>query len=127
MGTLVKNSGITLIALAAVLLAPSTASAHASLVKAIPAQRTVVFTAPKQVQLWFNERLEPKFCHVTVYDATGKSMDTGDSKVAASDPKQLAVTLKPLAAGVYTVKYRVLSVDGHVVQNTYTFTVRERR
>jgi methionine-rich copper-binding protein CopC len=29
-----------------------------------------------------------------------------------------------LPAGAYTVKYRVLSVDGHVVEAELTFTVR---
>ena len=41
------------------LLAPSTVSAHAYLVKSVPAQRAVLFRAPAKIQLWFNERLEP--------------------------------------------------------------------
>lgn len=113
--------------LACALLGPAPAWAHAYLVKAIPAQRAVVFTPPSQVRLWFNERLEPKFCTVSVRDAAGKPVDLGDAHVAADNPKQLMVGLKPLVAGVYHVQFRVLSVDGHVVENQYTFTVRERR
>ncbi|HEX7124257.1 MAG TPA: copper resistance protein CopC, partial [Thermodesulfobacteriota bacterium] len=29
-----------------------------------------------------------------------------------------------LPAGAYTVKYRVLSADGHVVEGSYRFTVK---
>ena len=41
------------------------------------------------------------------------------------DPKQLTATLKVLSAGRYVVKYRVLSVDGHVVQDQFPFTVKQ--
>jgi hypothetical protein len=108
-------------------LAPAVASAHAYLEKAAPAQRAVVFTPPGQVQLWFNERIEPRFCTVTVTDATGNAVDKGDMHGEADNPKQLSVGLKPLTSGVYTVKYRVLSVDGHVVTSEFPFTVRESR
>ena len=35
----------------------------------------------------------------------------------------------PLAwsPGIYTVKFRALSVDGHVVESQFPFTVRESR
>jgi hypothetical protein len=46
--------------------------------------------------------------------------------VAPEDSKQLSVTLAPLAPGTYTVRYRVLSVDGHVVDSSFTFTVRPK-
>jgi methionine-rich copper-binding protein CopC len=29
--------------------------------------------------------------------------------------------------GLYTVKYRVLSVDGHIVDNRFSFTVKGQR
>lgn len=108
-------------------LAPASGWAHAYLTKAAPAQRAVIFAPPERVQLWFNERLEPKFCTVTVMDVKGASVDKGDMHVAADNPKQLAVSLKPISAGTYTVKFRVLSVDGHVVTNQFNFTIRERR
>jgi methionine-rich copper-binding protein CopC len=36
----------------------------------------------------------------------------------------MSVGVPPLPAGPYTVKYRVLSVDGHVVEAQFNFTVR---
>jgi methionine-rich copper-binding protein CopC len=108
-------------------LAPIEASAHAYLTKSVPAQRAAVFEAPPRVELWFNERLESKFCSIAVTDAAGKSVDSGDLKPAPDDPKQLSIGLGKLGAGVYTVKFRVLSVDGHVVESNFTFTVRDRQ
>jgi copper resistance protein C len=31
-----------------------------------------------------------------------------------------------LAPGKYSVKFRVLSVDGHVVESTFDFTVKDK-
>lgn len=106
---------------------PTAGWAHAYLVKSVPAQRAVLFGAPERVQLWFNERLEAAFCTLQVTDSTDQAVDQGDMKLAADDPKLLSVGLKPLAPGAYTVKFRVLSVDGHVVTNQFSFTVRGSR
>ena len=38
-------------------------------------------------------------------------------------PRLLSVALPPLPGGAYAVRYRVLSVDGHVVEGAYSFTV----
>jgi methionine-rich copper-binding protein CopC len=35
--------------------------------------------------------------------------------------------LPPLKPGRYTVSFRVLSVDGHVVESRLSFTVKDRR
>ena len=94
---------------------------------AIATQRTargVVTTAPDQVQLWFNEELEPAFARLSVWSADSTEVDLGNAMVAPDDPKLLSVGLHPLTPGSYTVKYRVLSVDGHVVEREFPFTFR---
>ena len=113
--------------LLALWLVPIPAFAHAYLVKAQPAQRAVLFAPPDRVELWFNERLEAAFCTLRVFDAADKPVDKADMQVAPGDPKHLSVGLNPLTPGDYTVKFRVLSVDGHVVTNQFSFTVRESR
>jgi methionine-rich copper-binding protein CopC len=45
-------------------------------------------------------------------------------RLEPGDPKLLSVGLPALAPGTYTVKYRVLSVDGHVVASQFSFTLR---
>jgi methionine-rich copper-binding protein CopC len=114
----------TLVALLA--LAPAAAGAHAFLVKSSPARRAALAPPPARIDLWFNERLEPAYSTVTVWKGETR-VDGQDARVAADDPKRLTVSLPPLAAGEYTVRFRVLSVDGHVVESSYPFTVRGAR
>jgi methionine-rich copper-binding protein CopC len=79
------------------------------------------------VDLWFNERLEQAYSTVSVWDTAGTQVDLRNVAVAPRDPRQLQVWLPPLGAGTYTVRYRVLSVDGHVVEGRFSFTVRGPR
>src|SRR4249919_719872 len=105
------------------LLAPSPLWAHAYLVKSVPAQRAVLHRSPANIQLRFNERLEPQYSSLSLTDADGKPVETGKAEVSSEDPKQLSATIKPLPPGRYLIKYRVLSVDGHIVQGQFPFTV----
>ena len=45
---------------------------------------------------------------------------------AHDDAKRLSVTLPPLPPGTYSVRYRVLSVDGHVIDSSFSFTIRDK-
>ena len=110
----------------AVLVAPASADAHAFLVKSSPARRATLGQPPARVELWFSERIEPAYSTVSVWDTAQTRVDRGDAAVATADPKLLTVSLPPLAAGAYTVRFRVLSVDGHVVESSFPFTVGER-
>jgi methionine-rich copper-binding protein CopC len=114
---------------AAVLLATAgtpPAGAHAVLVRSTPPARATLAEKPDRVQLWFNERLEPAFSSVSVWSSAGTQVDAGDPRVSPDDAKRLSVTLPPLPPGTYSVRYRVLSVDGHVVDSSFAFTIRDR-
>lgn len=107
------------------LLMPGWAWAHASLVKSVPAQRAVLYRAPAQIQLWFNERLEIRYSSLSLVDGRGEPVETGAVEIAVDDPKSIHAAIKSLPPGGYTVKYRVLSTDGHVVENQFSFTIRQ--
>ncbi len=106
---------------------PLTAFAHALLVRSEPAQRATLHSPPAAVRLWFSEPLEPAFSSLEVLTARGERVTQAHAAVPASDGKLLELPLPPLAAGDYTVQYRVLSVDGHAVKGGYIFRVRDRR
>lgn len=106
------------------LLAPSPVQAHAYLVKSVPAQRATLYRAPAKIQLWFNERLEPRYSWFTVSAAEGKAVEAIKSQVDSHDAKLLFAASKPLPPGRYLVKFRVLSVDGHVVEDQFSFTIK---
>jgi copper resistance protein C len=102
------------------LLAGGEASAHAMLDHAEPRVGNRVATAPREVTLWFTERLEPAFSTVRVTDAAGKRADTGKSRVSGS---QMSVSLRPGGSGTYHVMWHVLSVDSHTTEGSFTFQV----
>ena len=112
------------VSLLSLVLLPTSVWSHAGLVKSVPARRAVLSKAPARVQLWFTERLEARFCHVSVWNATEQQVDNVDVRLEPEDPRLLSVGLSALAPGTYTVKYRVLSVDGHVVESQFSFTLR---
>src|SRR5262250_1817291 len=115
------------IALLAVMLPALPAGAHAYLVRSTPAHRAVLGQVPERAQLWFNERLEPAYSMVSVWNQAGTQVDGRDVMVGPNDPRRLSVSIEARAPGAYTVKYRVLSVDGHVVDSQLTFTVKGTR
>ena len=116
-----------IIALLAVLAlascAASSARAHAFLDHASPAVGSSVATSPPVATLWFTQDLEPAFSSVTVTDQAGQRVDLGNAQVPQGSQSELQVGLKPLPPGTYTVSWRVLSVDTHPTEGTFTFEV----
>lgn len=107
------------------LVSPSTVLSHASLVKSVPARRAQIFKSPPQIQLWFSERLEARFSSLRVIDSSGNRVDLDNAAVDTNDPKRISVGVKPLVPGQYKIMFRVLSVDGHVVEDEVSFTIRD--
>ena len=104
-------------------LAASLAHAHAFLDHPSPAVGRSVPTSPPAVTIWFTQELEPAFSSIEVQDQSGTRVDVGDAKVDAKDATILRVSLKPLPPGKYKVFWRVVSVDTHATEGTFTFTV----
>lgn len=103
----------------------SEVAAHSRLIKSEPSARAVIETAPKEMKLWFNENVEPAFAKIWIVAAEGKQIPL-TSRGDSSDPRLLIVTLpENLPAGPVNIGYHVLSVDGHVVDDKLTFTIRK--
>ena len=112
---------------ALLLLGPVSSWPHAYLVKSSPARRAVLSRPPTRVQLWFNERLEAQFSQLSVWDADERQVDNRDVQVDADDAKKLSVGVPDLPSGTYHVKFRVLSVDGHIAESDFPFSIRSRQ
>jgi copper transport protein len=112
-------------ALAALGLAlPSAASAHAYLVKTVPAASGVLEAPPRNVQLTYDEAVEPRFAIISVTNAAGTQETTGSPQRSPSNPDTLVVPLRPrLPEGWYLIYWRAISVDGHPVQGAFTYAV----
>jgi copper resistance protein C len=104
------------------LLSRAPAFAHAHLERASPAVGSTVAAAPKEVVLWFSEKLEPAFSTIEVRDAKGGAVQVGKATIDG-DRTQLRVRLKALGPGTYKVIWRVLSMDTHRTQGDFGFTV----
>jgi copper transport protein len=96
-------------------------SAHASLVSAEPADGSVLATAPKTVQLRFNEPVTPAV--ISLVDASGKTR----SDVAVHAVGQTITMMLPdnLPRGTQVVSYRIVSADGHPVGGALVFSIGE--
>jgi methionine-rich copper-binding protein CopC len=115
--------------IALALLAPALLSggpgveAHAFLDHASPSVGSTLPGPPATVSIWFTQELEPAFSTIEVKDQSGNRVDAGDAQVDAKDATLLRATLKPLPAGTYKVFWRVVSVDTHPTDGTFTFHV----
>ena len=115
---------VVVVAVMAMCLHVTPALAHALLVKAEPPRRAVLAKAPAQVQLWFNEEIEDAYSSLIVLDAGKHPVSDVKFQLAPDDRKSIVLPLPELAPGKYSVKFRVLSVDGHVVASYFDFTVK---
>jgi len=102
----------------------TSALAHSMLVKAEPPRRAALTKPPTQVRLWFNEKIEGDYASLTVLDAQKRPVTEMKPTLAQDDPKSIVLPLPELVPGKYSVKFRVLSVDGHVVESSFDFTVK---
>ena len=96
--------------------------AHAVLLHTEPLANARLESAPPQITLIFNERVEPVFNSVRVLDAQGGRHDQGEVRVEDGDT--VVVSLKQIDEGGYGVFWRVNSLDGHQVQGQFGFGYR---
>ena len=109
---------------AAGLALPATADAHAYLVKTVPAASVVLNAPPPNVELTYDEAVEPRFAIISVTDAQGHQETTGPVHRSPADPDTLVVPLRPnLPEGWYLIYWRAISVDGHPVNGAFTYAV----
>jgi len=97
--------------------------AHAFLKDAEPGVGSTVQASPNEVKIRFTENIEPAFSSIQVFETSGKEVDKRDVHLDHSDRTLLHVSLPPLGAGIYKVVWRVVSVDTHVTNGSFTFRV----
>ena len=104
----------------AVLFGAPAADAHSVLVSSTPAKDAAVATSPAEVALVFNEPVENQFTELAVLGPDGTShWEAGPASVVDA---RVSAPLRPLGpAGVYTIRYRITSADGHPVSGSIPF------
>ena len=104
----------------ALLLVGSAAAAHAFLEEANPRVGSTVRDVPREVTLRFTQDLEPAFSSVTITDAAGLRVDAGNPSFGGNI---IRVPLREIGTGSYRVTWRVLSVDTHPTEGSFSFVV----
>ncbi|GDX24953.1 hypothetical protein LBMAG10_16180 [Actinomycetes bacterium] len=106
---------------------PITAFAHGEMVQATPAVDSNVLTAPQDVSIEFDGKLQTignaVVNLITVTDNQGQVISSPTSVVEAN--KISTRLLLTDITGLVLVRYRIVSEDGHPVEGDYSFTVGE--
>lgn len=96
---------------------------HFALARSAPAAGASVET-PAEVRLWFTQEPQHETTSIRVVEAQDAGVRVGDVTQDPDDPTSFAVSLHgALPAGSYTVSWRGMGADGHVVRDTFEFTV----
>jgi len=99
------------------------ASAHVEIVSAFPEQYANVNPIPTQVWIQFSGDLQTldgeAVNSLEVIDSTGIAVNYEDPIIEGA--KIMTKISGQSAPGVFTVKYRVVGGDGHVIEGEYTF------
>jgi copper resistance protein C len=114
-------SGVILLAALAM---PSLSFAHAKMVRSSPEENAVLTESPKQVDVWFDAAVGTEYKALAVIDSKGKRVDNKDLVQETLDSAHLYATVPLLPPDTYTVRYRVVSIDTHIVTGKYQFTIK---
>jgi methionine-rich copper-binding protein CopC len=117
-----KLVSLALISLLSFLAIP-TSTAHVEIVSSFPEQFANVNPIPTEVWIQFSGELQTldgeALNSLEVIDSTGIEVNFGDPVIEGA--KIMTKVSGQSAPGVFTVKYRVVGDDGHVIEGDYTF------
>ncbi|APX32795.1 hypothetical protein BH708_08745 [Brachybacterium sp. P6-10-X1] len=118
-----------LLALAAALtlgvltLLPLPAHAHDTLIETDPSDGETLETSPEALTLTYSADILEVSPVVRIDDEDGDTL--AEVTPTVDGPTVTAELEEPLAAGTYTVQWRVVSSDGHPIEGSFTFDVEQ--
>ncbi len=96
---------------------------HFALSKSSPEADSSI-DSPAEIRLWFTEVPEARTTSIRLIGSDGEPIHTADVAQDEDEQRSFGVTLEhPLSSGTYTVAWRAIGADGHVVRDDYEFTV----
>jgi len=111
---------LILVLVAAVLIAPTRAFAHAALVSSTPANGSSG-PAPSTIKLTYNKTFAVVSPGIQLLDGAGKPVPT---QLAVAETTATLTPKAPLGPGSYGVKWTVKAPDSHPRSGAFTFTVK---
>lgn len=112
-----------LIAAALTLVSLPQAMAHGEILSSFPESYSNATPIPTEIWIQFDGNLQTldgqEINSIEVIDSTGLTVSVGDPVIEGG---KISTKISGQSApGVFTVKYRIVSEDGHPVEDSYTF------
>ena len=106
---------------------PAPETAHFGLRTSSPEAGASV-EAPQVVRVWFTEEPQQGTVQLRLVEAEDVGVHVTDAVQDDEDSTSFSIELHgTLPAGAYTVSWRGMGADGHVVRDTFAFTVSGAR
>jgi copper transport protein len=104
------------------LLVPTLAFAHAGILNSTPPQNGIVKAPLEKITIKLGGAVEPAFSKAEVFDPNDKKVS--EKTQFLKDNRVMESKLKEnLAPGVYKVKWKFMSMDGHSLKGEYSFII----
>ncbi|WP_161493862.1 copper resistance CopC family protein [Virgibacillus necropolis] len=100
-----------------------TTDAHSVLEKATPEDGAQLKEAIKSIELSFNTKIENGS---TLYLVNANDEKIEPASITSTDNILEATFSRNLSPGSYQVNWKVLGADGHIIENQYSFTIKDQ-
>ncbi|MBL0940050.1 MAG: copper resistance protein CopC [Gemmatimonadaceae bacterium] len=99
---------------------------HLRLKASFPGKDTTLTTSPDAVRLWLSEPADLPATKISVVDAKGAAVGVAKlTRGAKADDPVVGTFTTPPGDGKYTVTWKAMSKDGHVVDGVFAFSVHK--
>lgn len=119
-GSAKKLSILFTIFLASQCIFISDAYGHATIVKTEPANGQQVENPPNEIIIHYSEGVQ--LAEISVFDSNGNKISQRP-QIDSTDNRIVKILLQEIGDGVYTVSWKVLSVDGHITNDNFFFII----
>ena len=118
------RSKVSILAAGLLIALGATTDLHFALSRSEPEADAIV-TSAHELRLWFTEVAQEGSVGIRLLTADSTVVETSQATPDRADGRIYSVAVtNPLGGGRYTVAWRGIGTDGHVVTGSYSFTVR---
>ncbi|MES1042273.1 copper resistance protein CopC [Peribacillus simplex] len=111
-----------IVSLFVLFLNPTMAFGHATIISSNPSPNEAMDTLPEKISIQFSENIQPAFHSLEVFSQDGDKIQIQDSAISEQSEKVLEARWNgTIDEGIYYIKWRVVSSDGHPIEGTIPF------
>ncbi|MBO1000219.1 copper resistance protein CopC [Bacillus sp. SD075] len=110
------------VSLFSLFICPTMTFGHATVISSNPSPNEALDTLPEKISIQFSENIQPAFHSLEVFSQDGDKIQIQDSTISAQSDKILEAKWRgTINEGIYYIKWRVISSDGHPIEGTIPF------